>query len=197
MKVSELLEGSGYGKQYTEQEFKDLPEPNASNIEGAFRVGKTVFDNERGLGQTPNNQNVVYAGFAVEMKPSTFLRLAAHADRKEDGQKFAKMMLDHVPFGSPTLYVDCNLEEWQEGTAELWIKVKSHEGRGRMWAFDEVNGNVAVPVHVFVAGLRARHLTKEFFTQLRDKGFIPEDQPKNGHHLKVNLGRIFCNGETL
>lgn len=195
MKVAELFEATD--KRYTEQQFNALKEPSPGNIEGAFRVGKTVFDNENGLGQTPNNQNVIYAGFAVEMKPSTFLRLAAAGDRRDDAQKFAKMMGEYVPFGSPTLYIDCNLEEWQEGTAELWVKVKSHEGRGRMWAFDQVNGNVPVPVHVFVAGLRARHLSKEFFDQLRDKGFIPEDQPQNGHHLKVNLGRIFWNGETL
>ena len=103
-------------------------------------------------------------------------------------------MRERIPFGSPMLYIDCNIEDWEEGKAELWIKVTGHEGRGRMWAFNDVNGAINTPVHIIGAGLRARNFSKEFFDQLRSKGMIPEEQPKTGKHLPVDFGRIFWNG---
>jgi hypothetical protein len=167
-------------------------------MESSFRVQKVAFDQVKGLGSTPNNQEIMYHGFAVEMKPSSFFRIVTDEDRSEDAAKFVQFIKRHVPFGSPTLIVRTNLNEWQANNTPLRVSVKSHEGRGRMRAFDKVNGNTPIPVHIIIyGGVRASHLSPEFFTALRNNGFVHQNGDDSTKPTEFPLGRIFWNGKTL
>jgi hypothetical protein len=198
MKVSELFEDREEPFKYSQEEFDALAGPNPTNIEEAFRVQNVAFNQRKGLGGTPNSQNVVYLGFAAEMKPSQFLKVALDADRSDDAKKFVGFIRERAPVASPFLEIRANLREWEEDGAELRVEVKGHEGRGRMWAIDEVNGNTPVPVHFFVlGGNRARHLSEKFFKDFREAGLVKERAGEGAKPTPINFGRIFWNGKTL
>jgi len=65
------------------EEWASLPTLTASNFNGKFKDGKVAFDNVDGMGAMPDNQEVDYLGFGVELKPSQFLRLVPHQDRAD------------------------------------------------------------------------------------------------------------------
>ena len=182
----------------SQEEFDALPGPTAGNLEGSFKVGKVAFDNVNGLGNTPNGQNVIYLGFSAEMKPSTFLNLATTADRSEDAKRFVRFIAERVPFASPFLELAYNEDEWKDGIP-LRAEIKNHEGRGRMVAFEEVNGSsTMIPVHFILRnGGRARDLSPKFFEDLRSRGIVYQDGGKLAPPMKLTLGKIFWNGKTL
>lgn len=199
MKLHELFEAAEQGepRKITQKEFDDLPDPSPSNIEDRFKVQKVAFDNQSGFGNTPNGKNVEYAGFVVEMKPSTFLSLATDADRKEDAKKFVGFIRDHAPMASPMLYVTVNEKEYDDGEP-LKVRVTQHEGRARMWAIDEVNGNTTVPVHVILnGGMRARNLSEKFFDDLRTRGMVSQRESAKAEPSKIPLGQIFWMGKKV
>ena len=115
-------------------------------------IAGTRFDQEDGLGSTPNNQNVNYMGFVVFMRPSEFLAL--NPDRE---QPPTLDMAAHIQEGgsiaSPFLEVS-----WENGR---W-RVRGHEGRGRMAALVELGRDEPVPVQMFGRGEydRARDISQ-------------------------------------
>lgn len=187
MKLRHLFENRKYGQRYTEAEKAELTSPNLKNIGGAFIVGKTIFDNQHGKGQTPNNEEILYHGFAVEMKPSDFLKIVEKQDREEDAKSIAAKMLDNMPYGSPLLFIKPNIDEWKSGKT-LMTKVVGHEGRARSLASQKINGDVFIPVHVILRGAFKRDLTDAFFNDLRKNGFIPED---SSLQTSVKLGKVW------
>lgn len=46
-------------------------------------LDEVTIDNLKGLGNVPNNDNIDYLGLRVQMKPSVFLKLAAHLPRDQ------------------------------------------------------------------------------------------------------------------
>ena len=178
-------------------EFDALQPPSINNVDGAFRVGRVAFDNRRGFGATPNNAEVLYFGFAAELTPRDFLKLVTPADRSEDAKRFIGFIDELAPMASPMLYLKVNLEDWKAGKP-LRVEAQQHEGRGRMNALREVEGNVPVPVHFIVnGGYRARDLNKDFFGALRASGIVAQGGSEYLAPYKVALHRIFWNGETL
>jgi hypothetical protein len=198
MKLKELFESSKkYGQQYTEAEKQQLEKPSPKNIESAFIVGKTIFDNEYGLGQTPDNSNIIYMGFAMEMNPRDFLGIVSPGDREDDAESIKNKMLDNIPYGSPLLSMQSNFEEW-EGGAPLKLKISNHEGRARSLAFSKLNPGLKLPVHVTVrGGMRARDFNEKFFEDLRKMGFIHQDKSLDSRPVKLDIGKIFWNHTTL
>jgi hypothetical protein len=185
-----LSENSDLAQVYklTKEQFDALPEPGPDNMENSFKVQHVAFDQHNGLGATPNHKNIDYIGFTAEMKPSTFLSLALDADRRDDAQKFKGLIAEFAPLSSPQLYISCKENPFV-------VTVKGHEGRGRMWAIDSINGNTPTPVHMILQnGDRARDLTPEFFQNLRLNGIVPEQKTEP---VKVRLGRIFWMGKTV
>ena len=166
----------------TQADFDALPGPTAGNVEDRFKVG----------------QDVVYLGFAAEMKPADFLNLATIADRSEDAKRFVRFIAERVPFASPFLELAYNEKEWEEGKP-LRAEIKGHEVRGRMLAFDEVHGsNTMIPVAFILRnGGRARDLSPEFFKALRSNGIVQQDGGKIATPTQIKLGKIFWNGQTL
>jgi hypothetical protein len=138
------------------------------------------MDNEHGWGETPNNRNVDYMGLRVRMCPSVFLMLSAPLTEPSS----AKSILQHLEQGgkpaAPFLLIDIP-PEWDDGDLSQPARVSGHEGRNRMIALQEFEGNQSQEVHIFPRGLRNRHMTPEWINRLNNS-LIPErrDEPVDG-----------------
>jgi hypothetical protein len=121
----------------------EMPPPSPQNTQRKSQVGKIIFDQEKGVGQVPLNQNVKYRGFTAMMRPSKFLELAADIDKpKQSSLNFIRDSIDEGRgVGSPFLQLD-----FKTG------KIKGHDGRHRMMVIQEKNGDEPVPVHIFGEG---------------------------------------------
>jgi len=152
-----------YGRRSTDFRTRSVPfiKKAALMNEGLNALKEVVIDNRSGMGAVPDNQEVDYLGVRTLMKPSVFLELAERrnffgrsaasiADKIEDGEAIA----------APFLIV--KVDEEGDQPAE----VMNHEGRNRMVAVQEVEGDDPIEVHIFLAqGMRRRHLTD---AKLRD-----------------------------
>lgn len=150
--------------------------PNLANTESQSQIGKIRFDQEQGLGSTPNNQNVNYKGFTAMMKPSKFNRLARelHNPREES----VKYIREHIEkggaIGSPFLYVDRESR-----------RVTGHEGRHRMRAIQEVQGDIPIPVHIFGAnGAQARDFSKEDIQNMKKHMISETGRDEHGDNFE-------------
>ena len=138
------------------------------------------LDNERGLGSTPNNSNVDYMGFRTMMKPTTFLKLAKPlGDYRSSGyQELVQKIKSGEGIGSPFLSIEIP-DGWEDEPADFTYptRVTGHEGRHRMNAILELEGDVPVEVHLWgrfeKSELRRRYLTDEMFDEL-EKGLVSE-----------------------
>ena len=147
---------------------------------GVSALDEYKLDNERGLGSTPNNSNVDYMGFRTMMKPTTFLKLAKPGPRyQSDGYKqLVKKIEAGEGIGSPFLSIEIP-DGWEDEPADFTrpTVVTGHEGRHRMNAILELEGNVPVEVHLWGrfegSELRRRYITDEMFDEL-EKGLISE-----------------------
>lgn len=156
------------------------------SVEGKSVFGPVSYDQERGIGNVPDNQNVNYMGFAVLMTEPQFSRLAAFRDFNESSSLdgLMKALDEHKPFGSPFLEVS-----FMEDTP----MVKGHEGRTRCKAI-QMNFGAKTPilVHVFPrGGNRARHITLEDIAKMRMQA-IPEKQsrPLQGPHFSDHVWHL-------
>lgn len=194
MKVLELLE-QRQPAALSAVEFAALSPPSAKNIDDRYTVDGVAFDTSVGLGAVPNNQDVRYLGFVVEMTPSDFLHLAAMGDRGETADQLVPLIKQKVPLGPPMLKLNVHVEDNDKKPLAI---VASHEGRGRMVALQKLGlGSTKFPVHITLnSGLRAHSLNEKFFEKLRDEGIVPEDFDSLGAH-EVDFGRIFWKGKEL
>lgn len=108
------------------------------------------------LGLTGNNANVDYAGLRVLMRPSTFLKLAAPLNRDEYSDENINFMKDYIKAGKPVSppFLSLDLDEKP-------YRVAGHEGRHRMHAILEAEGDDPVEVHIFAYGMRRRHFDRK------------------------------------
>lgn len=190
MKLRHLFENRQYGQPYSDDEKNELQGPSLGNVDKAFIVGKTIFDNQYGKGQTPNNEEVLYHGFSMELKPSDFLKIVSKEDREKDASEIAQKMLRNVPFGSPMLYIKANIQKWKEGKP-LQVSIDDHEGRARCLAFWKINGDVPIPIHVIPRGMHRRDLTQDFLDEMSRTGFMHEDSSSEDTPIKVQIGKIW------
>jgi hypothetical protein len=161
-----------------------------------IKVGKVIFDSEKGLGQVPWNQNVNYIGFVIWMKPIDFLRL--NPERPANSESVKKLR-DHIlsqeeiRLGPPFIQASWDGEE--DGSDGDWI-VTGHEGRGRMIALLDIQPDVEVPVHVFprdkrLGEMRARHVEKPMLFKI----FRPDSRAENGRGFLPK--RAILHGEEV
>lgn len=124
-------------------------------------------DNISGLGVVPHNQEVDYFGLRVMMKPSTFLKLAFPLDTPVSVDHIVQHLKNGGSLGAPFLYISIP-REWEEGDISKHARVSGHEGRNRMIAIQQVEGDAPVEVHLFPRdGMRARDLKPEFIKAIR------------------------------
>jgi hypothetical protein len=136
-------------------------------------IDEVNIDNRDGWGNVPNNLNVDYLGLKVLMRPSTFLRLAAPLDEPGSSKAIADHIRSGGAIGAPFLDIKIP-EEWFDGDFTKPAGVSGHEGRNRMTAVSEVEGDDPIEVHLFPrGGVRRRDLTDEIIAQLNKK-LLPE-----------------------
>ena len=134
-----------------------------------FDLFETVkIDNVKGLGEVPDNQNVDYLGLRVSMRPSVFLKLAASLPREQ--AQSAEYIKQHLEKGggiaAPWLVISVP-PEWEDNDLKQPARVVGHEGRNRMYAVIETEGDSPVGVEGFVDKLMGPSLERRF-----DGGFI-------------------------
>lgn len=127
------------------------------------------IDNANGIAAVPNNQEVDYFGMRVEMKPSMFINLSLPLNMNQDDKntiEHLKAQLDTKGIGAPFLTIDYPAE-WDDGDFSKPAAVKGHDGRHRMYAIIDKEGDAPVEVHLFFnGGVRARDLTPEIKAEL-------------------------------
>lgn len=128
----------------------------------------------KGLGGTPNNQEIDYFGFSVKMKPSKFLELAQHLGRprEETVNHIAKLIKQGEKIGNPFLIINVP-EGYEKGDFSDYAEVTGHEGRHRMLALMKVFGDEEITVHIFPRYMRRRHMTPEMVERF-NKGMFKE-----------------------
>lgn len=128
-----------------------------------------IVDNEKGPGSTPNNTEIDYLGFKVQMKPSMFLKLASPLQKEKSVDFFSTRIKNKEGIGSPTLYVnvpdDWKKEEFKPGT----VRVQSHEGRNRMTAIMKEEGDEPVEVHLFLRSDNVEWKAKNISTNVKNE----------------------------
>jgi len=135
-------------------------------VGGLNALHEVNIDNRKGMGAVPNNQEIDYFGLRVQMKPSTFLNLAAKTSSKPTDE-----MKDYIrnggAIGAPFLLFDI-----PEGMNEP-PTIIGHEGRHRMMAIKEVEGDKPLEVHIFPKGsiFRAKHINKDIEQYMKKSAY--------------------------
>jgi GNAT superfamily N-acetyltransferase len=155
-----------------------------------------VIDNLKGIGSTPNNENVDYLGLRVRMQPSVFLLLARHlpehARRSKTMDFVGQAMAEGRGIGAPSFYLDIP-EGWEDGIYEQAAQIRGHEGRHRCVLARELFGDRAIEVHLFFnGGYRRRHLRPEWIENIRSR-LVSED----GRLVESRRGLFELDGDGL
>ena len=138
-------------------------------------LNEVKIDNNGGIGEVPDNRNVDYLGLRVLMKPSVFLSLASTLYREQASSvDYLKSQLAQGQgIASPWLVITVP-QEWDDNDFSQPAKVAGHEGRNRMYAVLETEGDVPVETHLFFGGgLRSRHIKPEWIEAL-NKSLVPQ-----------------------
>ena len=129
------------------------------------------INNRQGLGAVPHNADVNYFGLQVVMRPSMFLKLSLPLDKNSpDEQETRQHLRKHINdpgFGAPYLTVVVP-EAWESDDFSLEAKVRDHDGRHRMYAILDEQGDQPVEVHIFVPHFRRRDITDNIIKNLRN-----------------------------
>ena len=142
-----------------------------------MKINEVVIDNKKGLGSVPYNQDVNYFGLRVKMKPSMFLNLASHLSREDakSADKIKELIQSGEGIGAPYLRIDIP-ETWEDGDYSQTANVDDHEGRNRMMAVKELEGDHPIEVHLFFShGIKRRNIQPEWIDQL-NKALISQDK---------------------
>lgn len=134
-------------------------------------ITELKIDNRQGLGAVPHNADVDYHGLQVVMRPSMFLKLSLPLDKNApDEQKtiqHLKQQINDPGFGAPFLTVVVP-EAWENDDFGLEAKVRDHDGRHRMYAILDEEGDDPVEVHIFISHFRRRDITDGIIKNLRN-----------------------------
>jgi hypothetical protein len=154
--------------------------PTIDNFDTRYQICDIIFDSDKGVGATGNNDNIRYMGFAVMMKPQIFLNLCYDlypqgGPRPGTLEHLKNTMLD-PGWGPPMLYV--NMDSGQ---------VIGHEGRHRAFVFKEKCPDMEMLVHIKPSGtnreLRARDITKDMLNKM-NKGLFCEEFLKMSEEMR-------------
>jgi len=144
-------------------------------------ITELKIDNKHGLGAVPHNADVHYFGLRTVMRPSTFLKLSLPLDKNDPEEKksiqhLAKQ-INNQGFGAPFLTIAVP-EAWESEDFSLEAKVRDHDGRHRMLAIQQEEGDQPVETHIFLPHFRRRDITDDIIKNLRN-GVLSQ----NGHFI--------------
>lgn len=138
-----------------------------------MKISEVTIDNRHGIGSTPYNQEVDYRGLRVLMKPSVFLDLAAFLHVDDRNEYVEKAIADGVAIGAPFLIIKIPVAWFDSGDYSEPAQVVSHEGRNRMQAVWDVEGNKPIETHLFFRDdIRNRDLTPEIIEALNQGMYL-------------------------
>ena len=151
----------------------------------ARELTEVRYDNKMGWGATGYNDNVEYRGLVVKMTPSTFLALAPPMPCAQSLDKIKDYIKQGGAIGSPFLIISMPDSWFEPNNSYSHIvdndlvqpaRVIGHEGRNRMMAIRELEGDIPVEVHIFGYGeFRARHFNARIINRL-NQSLIPQLQ---------------------
>jgi hypothetical protein len=134
-------------------------------------LNELKINNATGVGAVPHNADVDYHGLRVTMRPSMFLRLALPLDRNDSEERkaieYCKSQLDDPGIGAPFLTITMP-EAWESDDFSLEAKVRDHDGRHRCYAILDKENDEPIEVHLFVSGMRRRHISDRMIKNLRN-----------------------------
>jgi len=149
-------------------------------------ITEVKIDNRGGLGAVPYNADVDYFGFKVTMKPSMFLRLGLPLDANDPEEQetiqYLRQQIDNPGFGAPFLTITVP-QAWEDGDFNQEARVRDHDGRHRMYAILDQQGDAPVETHLFLSQFRRRDITDDIIDNLRN-GMLNQ----SGHYVS---GPIF------
>jgi hypothetical protein len=135
-------------------------------------LNEVNIDNAKGAGAVPYNTDVDYFGVRVLMEPSTFLSLAAPLTEPVSKEGLMQHLKSGGAIGSP--FLDINVPpEWDDGNFKQYAKIRGHEGRNRMMAVMDLEGDAPIEVHLFFKQYRRREVTDQMIAKANE-GMIRE-----------------------
>ena len=134
-------------------------------------ITELKIDNRQGLGAVPHNADVDYFGLRTVMRPSTFLKLSlpldANAPDEKETIQHLRRQINDPGFGAPFLTIVVP-ESWENDDFNLEARVRDHDGRHRMYAILEEQGDRPVETHIFLPHRRRRNITDNIIKNLRN-----------------------------
>lgn len=131
-----------------------------------LNLDEVTIDNANGWGNVPYNQNVNYMGLRVQMAPSEFLELASELAIPRSVDSIEDHIRKGGSIGAPFLQIIIP-PEWFDGDFSKPARTRGHEGRNRMMAVLNTEGNAPIETHLFFnGGVRNRDLTPEIIKRL-------------------------------
>lgn len=133
-------------------------------------LNELKVNNREGLGAVPYNQEVGYMGLKVAMRPSMFLKLAlplnSHDPEEMKTINYIQQHIDEPGVGAPFMNIEIP-EDWENNDFKRPTRVVGHDGRHRMYAILNHQGDDPVEVHLFPRYMRRRDITDEMIKQLQ------------------------------
>lgn len=134
-------------------------------------IAELKIDNRGGLGAVPHNADVDYHGLRTVMRPSTFLKLSLPLDKNSPDEQATiqhlRKQINDQGFGAPFLTIAVP-EAWENDDFSLEAKVRDHDGRHRMYAIQDEQGDRPVETHIFLPHFRRRDITDGIIENLRN-----------------------------
>ena len=134
-------------------------------------LAELKIDNKQGLGAVPHNADVHYFGLQVVMRPSMFLKLSLPLDKNSPDEQATiqhlRQQINDKGFGAPFLTIAVP-EAWENDDFSLEAKVRDHDGRHRMYAILDEQGDRPVETHIFLPHFRRRDITDGIIDNLRN-----------------------------
>jgi predicted nucleotidyltransferase len=150
------------------------------------------IDNKNGIGQMPFNDSIDYHGLRVYTTPKIFLALSLPLSMDEQDRKiieFLKTQKDTTGFGAPYLEIAIP-EQWEAGDFQQPARIVDHDGRHRMMAILETEGNNLVETHLRARYFKNRNLTADIIKHLNQKVVSQNKKILNGPWFKPALPQI-------
>jgi hypothetical protein len=131
-----------------------------------LNLDEVTINNANGWGNVPYNQNVDYLGLRVQMTPRKFLELASELTVPRSVDSIEDHVRKGGSIGAPFIQIVIP-PEWFDGDLSKPAHIRGHEGRNRMIAVLNVEGNTPIETHLFFnGGVRNRDLTPEIVKRL-------------------------------
>lgn len=114
-------------------------------------IAESIFeyklDNQKGIGFVDTvHSKIGSQGILIQMKPSTYLALVTHIVKHEPVERQSWMdnyVKSNQPIAAPTIRFTIP-KQWQNGDYSIPAQVRGHEGRHRMKAILQTEGDVFV-----------------------------------------------------